>query len=170
MTDRAAIISPCGRYRYRLTRGKGRLLAFVMLNPSTADADQDDPTIRRCMAFARREGYDGIDVANVYAWRTTNPRNLLTTADPFGDNDNHLITLTLRHKVIVCAWGANAIKSHAAHAHRILSGTRAGHTARLLCLGTTKDGSPRHPLYVRGDAPLQAWPASSKAANAGGPR
>lgn len=157
---RDAIISPCGRYRYRLTRGAGRLLAFVMLNPSTADADQDDPTIRRCLAFAKREGYDGIDVANVYAWRATDPRALLSAANPFGDNDTHLLDLSLRHKVIVCAWGSNAIQAHVDHARRILTGKRGSHTARLFCLGTTKNGSPRHPLYVRGDAPLLPWPAA----------
>lgn len=150
-----AVISPCGRYRYRLTRGDGRRLAFVMLNPSTADANQDDPTIRRCLAFAKREGYDGIDVANVYAWRATDPREVFDAPNPFGDNDRHLTELSLQHEIIVCAWGANAIPIHVDHTHWILS-RRYG--TRLVCLGITKDGSPRHPLYVRGDAPLEPWP------------
>ena len=158
-----AIISPCGRYRYRLTRGEGRRLAFVMLNPSTADASQDDPTIRRCLAFAKREGYDGIDVANVYAWRATDPRELFAAGNPFGDNDRHLICTALLHDVVVCAWGANVFPSHAEHTRKILSESRNGHRPRLVCLGTTKNGSPRHPLYVRGDTPLIDWPSAGAA-------
>lgn len=155
---RDAIISACGRYRYRLTRGEGRLLAFVMLNPSTADAAQDDPTIRRCVAFSAREGYDGIDVANIYAWRATDPRELLSAANPFGDNDRHLLNLARRHDIVVCAWGSKAIPSHVETTRRMLTGSQTDHGVRLVCLGTTKNGSPRHPLYVRADAPLVDWP------------
>jgi hypothetical protein len=74
---RTAIISECGRYRYRLTRewGDGPLLTFAMLNPSTANAEIDDPTIRRCMSFGRREGASGISVFNLFAQPT--PRGLL---------------------------------------------------------------------------------------------
>src|SRR5437868_12651695 len=71
----SAVISPCGKFRYRLTRqwGEGAALPFVMLNPSTADAEQDDPTIRKCVGFAKRMGYDGIEVVNLYAYRATKP-------------------------------------------------------------------------------------------------
>ncbi len=81
-----AVISDCGRYRYRLTRrwGDGPLLSFIMLNPSTADAEVDDPTIRRCMGFARRDGYGGIVVGNLYAFRTTKPKALFAADNPLG--------------------------------------------------------------------------------------
>lgn len=156
--ERDAVLSPCKRYRYRLTRGAGRLLAFVMLNPSTADAEQDDPTIRRCLGFAAREGFDGIEVCNVYAWRATDPRELMHAPNPFRDNDDHLLSLAVRHNLIVCAWGSKAMPSHVEHVRRTLSANRGGHVARLVCLGVNKDGSPKHPLYVRGDAPLIDWP------------
>jgi len=100
MTDlllqRGAVISPCGLYRYSLTRtwSAALPLPFVMLNPSTADADIDDPTIRRCMAFARREHAGGIIVANVFAYRATSPADLWKATDPFGPwNDDTLETV-----------------------------------------------------------------------------
>ena len=153
-----AILSPCGRYRYLLQRGEGRLLPFVMLNPSTADAEQDDPTIRRCMGFAAREGYDGIEVGNVYAWRATDPRELRSSSNPFGDNVNVLIGLSARaasnDTPIVCAWGTNVIGDHAARTIELLR--HAG--ARLVCLGKTKAGHPKHPLYLAANTPLEAYP------------
>lgn len=154
-----AKISACGKYRYRLTRGEGRLLGFVMLNPSTADADTDDPTIRRCVAFARRDGYDGIDVANLYALRATDPAALKTATDPTGGENDHALTLlACSCDVIVCAWGTKALMpSHVHWACGILSAERAGRRAQLVCLGTNKDGSPKHPLYVPKGAPLVPW-------------
>jgi hypothetical protein len=155
---RTARISPCGLYRYRLTRewSDTPLLPFVMLNPSTADADDDDPTIRRCMAFARREGAGGIVVGNQFAFRSTDPEALRTAADPFGpDNERALFEIAEEASVsgmpIVCAWGAHGGHNN----HHIVILQRAG--ARLVCLGMTKDGHPRHPLYVRGDQPLVAF-------------
>ena len=90
---KAAVISHCKRYRYRLARhwGAGSALPFVMLNPSTADADNDDPTIRRCIAFAKREGAGGIVVANLFAFRATSPADMLAAPNPFGpENEGHL--------------------------------------------------------------------------------
>src|SRR5438045_3510538 len=86
---RAAAISACGRYRWWLRRswhqgGNGRVLCFIMLNPSTADARTDDPTIRRCMGFARSWGFSTLDVRNLFAWRATEPTELLRTDDPIG--------------------------------------------------------------------------------------
>ncbi|WP_434577625.1 DUF1643 domain-containing protein [Pseudomonas sp. Z1-6] len=155
-----AIISECGTYRYQLTRpgdmhaDKGTAL-FLMLNPSTADATLDDPTIRRCRAFASTWGCNGITVANLYALRATNPADLWKAFDPVGpENDWYLRHLAREHTDVVCAWGANAQPERAEIVTRLLLG--AG--ARLWCLGTTKDGHPRHPLYVRGDHPLVRWP------------
>lgn len=157
-----ATISQCGRYRYRLTRywGPGHMLPFVMLNPSTTDAEVDDPTIRRCMSFARREGAGGIIVANLYALRSTDPAALREVNNPFGPaNDQELQILALEangtNMPIVCAWGTHGT---------IHNGNRAAidqfqkEGARLVCLGKTKHGHPRHPLYVKGDQPLVPFP------------
>lgn len=161
LVKKSARISSDGAYRYRLTRywGPGPMLGFVMLNPSTADADVDDPTIRRCMAFARRENMGGITVANLYALRATDPKALKLVNDPAGiGNRDALAEIAGDAKAndtpLVCAWGAHGT---------ILSTYQAcdelrRHGARLVCLGKTKDGFPRHPLYVRGDAPLTPFP------------
>jgi hypothetical protein len=164
----SAIISKCGQYRYRLERpaqlptGRGPAL-FIMLNPSTADATADDPTIRRCRAFAHNWGCDGVIVANLYALRATDPAELWTHPRPVGPRNNgHLRELAVGAAEIVCAWGAHARQ---ARVQEVVSMLRAS-DARLRCLGITKDGAPRHPLYVRGDQPLLDWnvPAPAGAA------
>lgn len=156
-----AEISPCGLYRYTLEREaddvfctRGRAL-FIMLNPSTADARVDDPTIRRCRAFAKSWDCAGLVVANLYALRTTNPAELWKAADPVGpENDMHLRILAAQHETVVCAWGANARLDRVAVVREIFS----GRLHRLMCLGTTKDGAPRHPLYLASKTPLVPWP------------
>lgn len=157
----SAVISECGRYRYRLQRGDGpRRLGFVMLNPSTADADVDDPTIRRCRSFALREGYHGIDVVNLYGLRATDPKQLLDEGvDVFGpDNAQHVAEFAHTHRGswVVCAWGALTDPLHRVAALGVAT-LLCKHGAQLVCLGTTKDGAPRHPLYVRGDAAIADW-------------
>jgi hypothetical protein len=152
--ERSAVLSDDGRYRYRLDRwwGTGPRLVWVMLNPSTADADVDDPTIRRCVAFARRDGYTGITVVNLCAWRATDPQDLVTARsereDIHGpDNDRHLAELVAPDSV--AAWGATGMGLVAAAAlHRF---------PPLRCLGVTKAGWPRHPLYVPSDAAFVPW-------------
>ena len=122
---------------------------FVMLNPSTADHRNDDPTIRRCRGFAKLWDCNGLAVANLYALRSTDPAALWSHPDPVGpDNDDCLWTFAREYGDVVCAWGSNARPERAACVVSIMRD--AG--ARLWCLGTTKNGSPRHPLYVRGDA------------------
>jgi hypothetical protein len=139
-----------GDYRYKLTRvwdAALSTLTFVLLNPSTADAVQVDPTLRRCMAFARREGYGGLDVVNLYAFRTKDPKVLMAAADPVGpDNDAVLAAVT---GTVVAGWGTNANARRIAQAVSLLPPLHA--------LGVTKGGHPKHPLYVHGDAPMVAW-------------
>lgn len=150
----AAVISECGRYRYALTRGCEPRLAFIMLNPSTADADRDDPTIRRCMNFARREGAAGIEVMNLYALRATDPSELWKNEDRIGpENDQHLIDLTHRHRCAVIAWGNNAEPERSESVIELLR--ENGHGLVLTHLGMTKALQPRHPLYVHGDEPFK---------------
>jgi hypothetical protein len=150
------VLSDDGRYRYALRRQTGVLGAegavlFVMLNPSTADATDDDPTIRRCLNYARRWGYARLDVANLYALRATNPAELFAGEDPVGpDNDAWLERLAKPSPSVVVAWGATP-HPEPERARRVLELLEfyAG-TAR--CLGQTRDLHPRHPLYVRADA------------------
>lgn len=153
----SAVISSCGQYRYWLERAgdllAARPLPFLMLNPSTADAQLDDPTIRRCRGFAKTLGYSGIIVVNLYALRSTDPAALWAHPDPVGpENDQHIIRATDSGEV-VCAWGANAQRERVEDVVRML---RYG-GRRMHCLGTTRDGHPRHPLYVRADQPLVEW-------------
>ena len=154
---RDADISLCGRYRYSLRRtwGDADPLVFVMLNPSTADAEKDDPTIRRCNGLARREGYSGIVVVNVSPYRATDPRDLAGLDDMTltgGEWAASRVGAALdgRAGPVVVAWGAHPL------ARRLWRSLPLG-GERLVCLGVTKDGSPRHPLYVRSDAPLVPW-------------
>lgn len=149
---RTAVLSPCGRYRYWLTRewAHGPRVTFVMLNPSTADADRDDQTIRRCVGYARSWGYAGLIVVNLYAWRSTSPRALWTSPDPIGPaNDGYLLgaaSLALMHHTpLVAAWGTNARADRVA-AVRAISGMH-----RLSALALTKSGQPRHPVRLRAD-------------------
>ena len=160
----SARISDCGNYRYLLTRptevecpDRGTAL-FIMLNPSTADAEQDDATIRRCRRFARDWGCAGLTVANLYAYRATKPEELHAVDDPVGpDNDRQLSALAREYQEAVCAWGANANPDRVQQVVDIFRGVGG----RLWCLGTTKSGAPRHPLYIRADQPLVPWPEVS---------
>jgi hypothetical protein len=156
---RAAHLSDCGQYRYVLHRmwGDGLPLTFAMLNPSTADAEQDDPTISRCVGFARREGYDGIRVVNLYAFRATKPADLWRAAEPTGGerNDDLLREIGRQAKgawPLVAAWGAQPRARG-----RIAQVLAMPGWDRVIALGVTKDGSPRHPLYVPADAPLMSF-------------
>lgn len=142
---RAAALSACGRYRYDLSRSwaEGARVAFVGLNPSTADAEVDDPTIRRCVGFARAWGFGALRMVNLFAWRATDPRELALADDPVGvGNDAILRELRETCTLVVAAWGA----------HRMAL-ERAATVVSLLgdftVLGLTAAGHPRHPLYMR---------------------
>jgi hypothetical protein len=125
---------------------------MVMLNPSTADAEKDDPTIRRCIAFAARERFGGVEILNLFAFRATAPAGLKAAADPVGpDNDLHLRDLFGRHRTILAAWGLHGAYLGRAEAIMRLAATLG---ARLTCLGRTAHGHPRHPLYARGDCAI----------------
>lgn len=135
-----------GRYRYLLWRrwADADSLLFIMLNPSTADAAQDDPTIRRCIGFARAWGFGGVEVVNLFAWRATLPRDLARARAPVGPhNDRAIVEAAARSRAVIAAWGVHgALRGREAEVARLLASTR------LRCLGTTIEGAPRHPLYV----------------------
>jgi hypothetical protein len=154
-----ATISPCGTYRYTLDRvwdASLPIALFIMLNPSTADASEDDPTIRRCISFAKREGCGALTVVNLFALRSTDPGALTAHPDPVGpDNDLHIaLALGKQPEIVIAAWGAHSFARARAEAVTSILAL----TWQVNCLGVTKDGDPRHPLYVRGDAPLIPWP------------
>lgn len=158
----AAVFSPCGLYRYRLSRvwNRSRPMGLVLgINPSTAGATEDDPTTRKLIAFGRRWGWGGYWLANPFAFRATDQRALLTAADPVGpDNDRHLAQLFESAEQVVCAWGS----AKGAAVRRLLDARLAQMTTLLdghplLCLGITCDGSPRHPLYMPYTTQLEPW-------------
>lgn len=147
---RGAIFDATEDYRYWLWRtwdASAARIAFVMLNPSTADARQDDPTIRRCIGFARSWGYGSLVVVNIFAYRTPSPAELAAADEPVGpENDAYLGKARRRCRDVVVAWGTHGRLRERDHAAlEILSRRRR---RPLLCLGTTLHGHPRHPLYL----------------------
>lgn len=158
----AAVFNTAARtHRYLLTRIWDPAVppvVFLMLNPSTADALEDDPTIRRCTSFARREGAGGLIVVNLFALRSTDPRALNDHPDPVGRHNDRFIrqAVSMGSKVI-CAWGA---APGAGERGREVAMQLAGCGVPLYCLGTTSLGQPRHPLYLPKGAALESWQAS----------
>lgn len=152
-SGKSAVISPCGKYRYLLTRrwDAGRRCVFVMLNPSTADANVDDPTIRRCIGFAKREKCGGLAVLNLYALRATDPKELRMAPDLQGPNDEnykYLEAAVEPEALLVAAWG---VRPTAPPIQRFLL-AHLDHP--MYALRLTKDGHPGHPLYVPASAEL----------------
>lgn len=148
-----AKLSECGEYRYWLSRTWGREapMVFLMLNPSTADALTDDPTIRRCMGFAERERCGGIIVVNLYALRATDPSKLWEHGDPIGPgNDRWIRKIAAQHERIVLAYGSKPeLQGRINNVLRMLDGNT------LQCLGKTQHGYPKHPLYLPKTAQLE---------------
>lgn len=157
--ERNAVLD--GVYRYWLERTWDKdkpAVAFVMLNPSTADAKTDDPTIRKCIGFARHWGYGGIVVANLFAFRATKFKDLQRALDPIGGTRNYgfLQRALDDYKTIVCAWGVHG--SHLDQDRVFLQmAERAAATPRLRCLKLTAARHPTHPLYVSYDQPLISY-------------
>lgn len=164
VVERRARISPDGLYRYGLIRKwdhAAQPATFIMLNPSTADGTQDDPTIRRCVGFARALGCGGIVVVNLYAFRATKPADLWQAEDPVGPENDDRIRSNVAYAAtvgapVIAAWGTQPkARDRVAEVSVIVEG--AG--APLLALGITKGGDPRHPLYVAGAVRPSRWPA-----------
>lgn len=145
-----ASFSHCRTYRFALWR-RWQLdepyVLFIGLNPSTADENEDDPTIRRCKRFAQDWQYGGVVMANIFAFRATDPREMLASENPVGvGNDCWLKYLAHEAGLIVCAWGA-----HGSYQERDQQVRRLLADYPLTCLGMTKGGQPKHPLYLRAD-------------------
>lgn len=157
MYDCGATLSldPLQRYRYRLWRRwrQGPIALFIMLNPSTADAHQDDPTIRRCTGFASLWDMAGFEVVNLFAYRATNPQELLGVDDPVGpENDQTIVDCCAKATKVVVAWGSHPLAEKRGQDIRILT---TG--IPLYCLGMTQNHSPRHPLYMAAVTKLVRW-------------
>jgi hypothetical protein len=154
--QREAVFDCTGQYRYSLGRSWDQTaprVGFVMLNPSRADAIVDDPTIRRCIAFAQTWHYGGLEVVNLFAYRTARPIELTQVSDPIGaGNDVYLRSLSQRVDRIILAWGNGG--TLAGRAQAVLGLLPVD---RLCCLGCTKVGQPRHPLYLRRDVQPVRW-------------
>lgn len=156
--ERDAVISDCGRYRYLLRRSwdydRPRCL-YVMLNPSTADAEVDDATIRSCTRLAKGFGYGSFEVINLFGLRATDPAELAKADDPIGPRNADVGDAAInRCDIVICAWGAHPIAER--RAHNMKSWVR-GWKPAAYCLGTTKSGAPKHPLYIKSGTPLQVF-------------
>jgi hypothetical protein len=156
----AAVYSDCERYRYALTRvwdGAAPRLLFIMLNPSKATERANDPTVERCERRARVLGYGAMRVMNIFAWRETDPKKLRQAADPVGaDNDSLLLAALIWADCVIAGWGV-----HGAHLGRgpQVETLLRGAGADLFCLGLSKAGHPRHPLYIAYAKPPVPWRA-----------
>ncbi len=146
------------RYRFQLSRSwdrTARYLGWVMLNPSTADETLDDPTIRRCMGFARRDGFTGIMVANLYPLRATSPADLWAAPEERRLGNEHYADDAIRQlwpacEAIVVAWGAHASRAE----HRVTRALDILEGVPVYHLGKTKNGEPRHPLMLSSATPV----------------
>ena len=159
--ESTASFSACGTYRYDLTRhwGDDPMVVWVLLNPSTADAERDDPTIRRCIGFAKQWGHGGLVVLNLFALRSTDPKALYHHPDPVGPDNDATITRWLDRddvRRVVVAWGAHGALHDRYRAFAELAlATRRIALRRAQCLGRTQKGQPRHPLYLAADTELE---------------
>ena len=155
------ILSACRTYRYVLWRELDRTnrtyCLFIGLNPSTADEVEDDPTIRRCLAFARRWGYGSLCMANLFAYRATRPAELKAATAPVGPrNDHWLVRSASEAAIVIAAWGVHGSLADRDQSVVSLLGDR------FSCLGLTKHGQPRHPLYLKRTACPKRWIPSSR--------
>jgi hypothetical protein len=157
---KSATISPCGRYRYELTRTWdpcGRLVVWIMLNPSTADAEQDDATIRKCVTLSRAWGFGRLTVVNLFAWRATDRRQLRLVDRPSGGeaNEKAIVENARLADAVVCAWGKDG-RLHGRDA-RALWLLRGAGVREIFHLGLNDDATPKHPLYLANATQPVKW-------------
>ncbi len=147
-----AIISDDKKYRYLLTRiwdNDKRMVNFIGLNPSTADQIDNDPTMRRCIAFAKSWGYGGLYMTNLFAYRTSKTEELMKSKKPIGkENDKYLLEIEKKVDAVVFAWGANGTFLN--RDKQVLNLISKGYYIAL-----TKDKHPRHPLYLKANLTLK---------------
>ena len=164
-TNSRAVFSPCRKYRYELWRHLpvpgGMTIAFIGLNPSTADETTDDRTVAKCWRWAEKWGFRHFCMLNIFAFRATDPKVMFAEPSPVADqlhsdaNDRAIEDVCMRADVVVAAWGAhgNHHQRDVFVRHLILKPMMH----KVHHLGLTKDGLPRHPLYLKNDIELQHW-------------
>ncbi len=155
-----ATYSDCERYRYRLRRqwSGGPRLLYILLNPSKATELANDPTIERCERRARALGFGAFEVANIFAWRDTDPAAMKAAADPSGPNNDAILRRAAgAADVILCGWGTHGV--YLGRGPAVEAALRR-QTKPLHVLGLTRDGHPRHPLYVGYATQPKIWTAA----------
>lgn len=163
--ETGAIISGCQQYRYLLWRmwnplkSHPRWVTFVLLNPSTADAIKPDPTLKKCIGFAKRWGYDGVLLVNLFAFRTSKPVQLKKASEPVNDvpgaNNGYIAAAVTKAEQVICGWGnhGNYLNRSEVVRHQL----RLEFPGKAFHLGPlTKSGEPGHPLYIKYEAELLA--------------
>lgn len=144
-------------YRYLLYRKWGpstKKIAWIMLNPSTADETLDDPTIRRCIGFAKQFDADELDIVNLFAYRSTNPKNLYTAEDPIGkENDSYILKSLESSSIIILGWGNHGKLLN--RSDEVVSKLLKPYRDKVFALKVLKNGEPGHPLYIPYSAELQ---------------
>ena len=162
---KGATLSECKQYRFQLWRAwdfKKPGVLFIMLNPSTADQHIDDPTIRRCIGFAKQWEYGGIRVCNLFAYRATNPKEMKSTQYPISpdtstkrnENDKCILADASMSQMTICAWGNHGtFLNRGEEVKKLL--TNDGY--KIYHLGLTKSGQPKHPLYLPIETAVIEW-------------
>lgn len=166
LTKNGASFSPDRVFRYKLWRtlrspeesgSFEKPLVVIGLNPSTADETEDDPTIRRLRGFAARDGFDKLIMLNLFAFRSTDPAAIKRAPDPVGPWNDDVILSSCMDRTVLCAWGTHgAFKGRGDKVARLLNGK-----AKLVTLGVTKEGFPKHPLYLANDTPMVEFKGAS---------
>lgn len=157
-TVNSAVFSDDRLYRYELWRTweDGRpFCMFIGLNPSTADETKDDPTIRKCIGFAKQWGYGALCMTNLFAWRDTDPKKMRRAKNPVGEqNQHHLLKRASQAGIVIAAWG-----KHGSHRFQDMTTLAwlAGIGVQLHCLRKNNDGSPQHPLYIPYSEQPKPW-------------
>lgn len=169
---RRTVLSACRKYRYTLWRewsqprglpyllplhAASEFVMFIGLNPSTADEMRDDPTIRKCVGFAKRWGYGALCMTNLFAYLATNPKDMMAQEDGACGDDNltWLLNCAREASLIVAAWGT---RGSFRHQDKVVTvGLRKLTGKQLMCLRRTKDGHPEHPLYVPYEKALESF-------------
>lgn len=160
--DDGALFSPDRKYRYHLWRKirwmderPEKSVCFVLLNPSTADEVEPDPTVTRCKGFAGRFGATRVDIVNLFGLVSRFPAFLHSNPDPTGPgNDEMVLKVARAASVVVAGWGSvgDAFPERVSAIRRLLDPV-----VQLQCLGRTQTGQPKHPLYLKGTTPLERW-------------
>lgn len=155
-----------GHYRYWLRRWWGpeqKTLLWVLLNPSWAGEQGNDPTLTRLIGYSKREGYSRLEVVNLFALRNSEPKALLEVSDPVGpDNDLHIAQACQRADRIIVGWGNTPFRPRDRLWTRDREVLAALSSHSLWCFGATQRGCPRHPLYLKSDRALEPIPSPPK--------